>query len=171
MDFPSVINDFNVYKDGEVLIGITGEVTLPDLTSKTTTINGAGILGDVEEAVTGQFDSMKLEIPFRTLSGSIFEIMDPTNAVDLTLRGAIQTMNTGTGVASYKGVRVVARGKMATFKPGTMKAADQMNCSLTLELTYYMIEVDSRKMVEVDKLNAVYVVNEKDLLEEVRALC
>lgn len=169
--FPSVINDFNVYNNGTKLIGVTGEVTLPDFESKTTTINGAGILGDIEETVMGQFNSMKQEIPFRTLSDDIFSIMNPTDAVDLTLRGAIQTMDTGTGVAGYKGVRVAVRGKMATFKPGTMKAAEQMNCSVTLELTYILIEVDGKKMVELDKLNAVYVVNGKDLLKEVRGMC
>lgn len=169
--FPSVINDFNVYNAGTKLIGITGEVTLPDFESKTTTINGAGILGDIEETVMGQFNSMKQEIPFRTLSDDIFSIMNPMDAVDLTLRGAIQTMDTATGVADYKGMRVVVRGKMATFKPGTVKAAEQMNCSVTLELTYIMIEVDGQKKVELDKLNSVYVVNGVDLLEKVRALC
>ena len=116
--FPSVINDFNVYKNETKLIGITGEVSLPDFESKTTTINGAGILGDIEEAVMGQFNSMKIEIPFRTLSDDIFSIMNPLDAVDLTLRGAIQTTDTQTGVAGYKGMKVMVRGKMATFKPG-----------------------------------------------------
>lgn len=169
--FPSVINDFNVYKKNTKLIGITGEVSLPDFESKTTTINGAGILGDIEEAVMGQFNSMKIEIPFRTLSDDIFSIMNPLDAVDLTLRGAIQTTDTQTGVAGYKGMKVMVRGKIATFKPGTVKAAEQMNCSVTLELTYIKIEVDSKTKVELDKLNAVYVVNNVDLLKGVRDLC
>ena len=46
-----------------------------------------------------------------------------------------------------------------------------MNCSVTLELTYIKIEVDSKTKVELDKLNAVYVVNNVDLLKGVRDLC
>lgn len=168
---PSVINDFNVYKNGNKLIGITGEVTLPDFESKTTTINGAGILGDIEEAVLGQFSSLKQEIPFRTLNDDIFSIMNPTESVDITLRGAIQGTNQATGAVEFCGMRIVVRGKMATFKPGTVKSAEQMGSSVTLELVYIMIEVDGEKKVELDKLNGVYIVNGQDLLQKVRSLC
>ena len=49
MDYPSVINQFNVYNAGNRLIGLTGEVSLPEINSKTTTVNGAG--NGVEYAV------------------------------------------------------------------------------------------------------------------------
>lgn len=169
--FPSVVNNFNVYRNGNRLIGVTEEVTLPDFESKTSTINGAGLLGDIEEIVLGQFGSMKQEIPFRTLSEDIFNVMNPMETVDITLRGAIQTMDAATGVTGISGVRIVMRGKPITFKPGSMKNGEQMGSSVTIELTYIMIEVNSIKKIEVDKLNNVYIVNEVDLLEKIKAMC
>lgn len=169
--FPSVINGFNIYKNGNLLIGVTGEVKLPSFESKTTTISGAGILGDIEEAVLGQFNSMKLEIPFRTLSDDVFSIMNPLEPIDLTLRGRIQCMDQGTGAVGFQGMRVVCRGKMATFNPGSVKDSDQMSTSVTLELVYILIEVQGKKKIELDKLNGVYVVNEKDLLQKARSMC
>lgn len=167
--FPSVINDFNVYKNGTRLIGITGEVTLPEFNSKTTTINGAGILGDIDEAVLGQFEAMSFTIPFRTLSDDVFTIMDPMEAVDLTIRGAIQCTNLTTGVTEFRGMRVVVRGKLSTFAPGNVQNGEQMGSSVTLSLTYILIEVDGETKVELDKLNGVYVVNGVDLLAEVKS--
>lgn len=168
--FPSVVNNFNVYNQGKKLIGQTGEVTLPTFDSKTTTINGAGILGDIEDPVMGQVQSTTVEIPFRTLSDDCFSICNPLEAVDITLRGAIQCMNTKTGRNEMKGMRIVMRGKEKSFKPGSVKAGEQMNCSVTLELVYIMIEVNGEKMIELDKLNGVYVVAGNDLLAGINAL-
>ena len=45
-----------------------------------------------------------------------------------------------------------------------------MDAETTLELTYYMIEVDGEQVVEVDKLNGVYKVNGSDMLAGIAAL-
>ena len=64
MIIPEVINNYNVYNDkANKLIGISGEVELPELEAITDTIEAAGVLGEVEDAVTGQFSSAKIKIP------------------------------------------------------------------------------------------------------------
>ena len=171
MDYPSVINQFNVYNAGNRLIGLTGEVSLPEINSKTTTVNGAGILGDIEEPVIGQMESMKITIPFLTITKGYFELCDQLNAVSLTLRGGIQTMDTETAAAKMQQMRVVVRGKMASFTPGKVKGAEQMGSSVTLELLYFMVELEDEKMVEVDKLNSIFAVNGKDMLAPIRNMC
>ena len=45
-----------------------------------------------------------------------------------------------------------------------------MEAEVTLELTYILIENDGKKLVEIDKLNGVYIVNGQDMLAEVRPL-
>ena len=44
-----------------------------------------------------------------------------------------------------------------------------MDAKATLEVLYILIEVDGETKLEYDKLNSVFVVNGKDLLEKVRA--
>ena len=39
-----------------------------------------------------------------------------------------------------------------------------MEATVTLELTYLMIEVDGQQLLEVDKLNGIYKVNGTDML-------
>ena len=66
-------------------------------------------------------------------------------------------------------MRIVERGRLKGFTPGNYEQGKQMGSSVTLELLYILIEVDGTKKLEYDKLNSVFIVNEKDLLEKVRA--
>lgn len=45
-----------------------------------------------------------------------------------------------------------------------------MEATVTLELTYIMIEVDGEQLIEIDKLNGVYKVKGVDMLAKVRSL-
>ena len=46
-----------------------------------------------------------------------------------------------------------------------------MNASITLELTYVLIELGGMTMIELDKLNSVYKVNGVDLLKDIMNQC
>lgn len=168
---PEVIHSFNVYKSGNQLIGLTGEVTLPDFDAMTETVSGAGILGEFEEVIIGMFGSMEQEIPFRVLDDDIFKLMNPLEVLDLTLRASEQYTVKNTGAIDFKGMRVVVRGKQKSFKPGKVQNASQMDASVTVEVVYIMIEIDGVQKVELDKLNFVYKVNGVDLLQKVRTQC
>lgn len=170
-NIPEKINLFNVYKeDGGKMIGITEEVTLPDFEAMSEEISGPGILGTIDAPTIGHYGSQALTIPFRLLDENPFELLSPTETIGLTLRGSQQLLD-GEGRVVYKGMRVVVRGRSKSLTAGTVKQGAAMGSSVTLELTYIMIEVDRQVMVELDKLNSVFIVNGTDLLAQARALC
>lgn len=171
MMIPEAVNNFNVYKKGNALIGLSGEVSLAELTAMTETLSGPGILGEIETVIIGMFNSMEQEIPFRMLDDDIFSIADPLEVQELTLRMSEQSTVKSTGAIDFKGMRIVFRGRPKGFKPGTVKQGAQMGASLTLELVYIMIEIDSKKKLELDKLNSVYIINGKDLLAKIKKQC
>lgn len=166
---PEVINNFNAYHNGTVLVGVTGSVPLPNLDAITEEIGGAGILGTYETSIPGFYSSISQEIPFRILDEDIFSLMNPSELVDLTFRAAAQSTVKSTGALDYKGMRIVERGRLKNFTPGKYELGKQMEASVTLELLYILIEVNGKTKLEYDKLNSVFVVNGKDLLEKVRA--
>ena len=168
---PEIINNFNVYHNGNVLVGISGAITLPNFDAITETVSGAGILGEYDTSIVGMYGSMQQEIAFRVLDEDIFTLMNPTKLVDLTFRASEQSTVKATGAIDYKGMRVVERGRLKSFKPGNLELGKQMGSSVTLELLYILIEVGGKTVVEYDKLNSVFVVNGVDLLEKVRTLC
>lgn len=170
MKIPTIINGFNVYKAGNVLAGISDEVKLPDFNTITSTISGAGIAGNIEVPVIGFFEEMEMEIPFRSLVDDTFKVFGPSEQVDVTLRGAIQVTDTATGAIKKIGMRVAVRGYVKAFKPGSVKIADVMNTSITLGITYILIEIDKETKIELDKFNSKFVVDGVDILGDIRSL-
>ena len=43
-----------------------------------------------------------------------------------------------------------------------------MEGTLKLEILSFMVELNGRKLVQLDKLNDQFIVNDKDMLEKVR---
>ena len=66
-NLPTVTNTYNVYRKGNALIGLSDEISIPDFTAVTEEMSGSGLLGKIQEAVMGHFDSQNMEIPFLNL--------------------------------------------------------------------------------------------------------
>jgi hypothetical protein len=166
---PEKINDFNVYLDGTKMIGIASSVTLPEINMKTSTVAGVGVNGELDSPTIGQFESMEQEVQFNTLFSSATDVMNPLTVVNLTFRAAQQVYDK-TGGYAFKGLRIVEMGRVKKFKPGKIEKGEAMEATVTLELTYIMIEVDGKQLVEIDKLNGVYKVNGVDMIAGVKSL-
>lgn len=170
--FPEVINNFNVYNSGNKMVGVSGEISLPDLQAVTAEVSGAGIMGSYNTAVVGMFQGISQEIPFRMVNKEFFSLMMANEQAELTLRSSMQNVNKSTGgTLSAVGMRIVMRGRPTSAKFGTVKMGDLMNASATLELTYLLVEIGGETMLELDKLNSVYKVNGKDLMAEINRQC
>lgn len=167
---PEVINNFNVYKSGNRMIGVTNEMTLPDIVSMTETISGAGLLGEYETVLLGHYSSIELEIPFRILEDDIFTLANPMDVQEITLRGTQQISDRDASLKT-QGMRIVVRGRVKSFKEGTLKMGGQMGSSVVLEVFYILIEVKQEKKFELDKLNEVLFVNGVDVMEQIKQYC
>lgn len=166
---PEKINEYNVYTNGTKMIGLTEDVSLPEINMKTDTVEGPGIKGEIDSPTIGQFESMPATLKFRTLYSSAPDLMDPTATQNITLRAAQQVLDRTSGYA-FKSLRIVLGGRTKSFNPGTVQRGESMDAELVIEVTYYLIEVDGQVVVEIDKLNDVYKVNGKDLLAEINAM-
>ena len=151
------------------MIGVAASVTLPEINMKTSTVSGVGVNGELDSPTIGQFESMEQEIQFNTLYSSAMDMLSPLSTVNLTLRAAQQVYDK-TGGYNFKGLRVVEIGRVKSFNPGKVEKGEAMEATITLELTYIMIEVDGVQLLEVDKLNGIYKVNGNDMLAGVNSL-
>ncbi len=167
-NIPDKINDFNVYDDGERLIGIGEEVTLPDIEMMSESVIVPG--GEVDSPTIGQFTSGQVEIPFQSLTQDLFSMMNPLRSVNITLRASQQEMD-GSGNIVFTGLRAVFRGRPKTLATGSVKKGSGTGTSLSIEWTYYMLEIDGKKVIEIDKLNSVFKINGEDILAQSKQLC
>ncbi|HIX25520.1 MAG TPA: phage major tail tube protein [Candidatus Lachnoclostridium avicola] len=171
MKIPQVVNRYNLYRKGTKLVGLTGEVELPAVTMVTDTLEGAGTGGNMDVPVIGLTENMDIQIPFMSLTKDLFSLANPGEAEDLTLRGAIQGTDPATGKISYTSIAISMRGTVKEITPGTVKSGGRMESSVTMTLSYYKIALDGETVLEIDKLNNVFVVNGDDVLKEVRDMC
>jgi P2 family phage contractile tail tube protein len=168
MKLATKVNAYNVYLDGNKLVGISDEVTLPDFEALTETLSGAGILGEIDEPLLGHFKASEMEIPFRTLNEHMFRLASMSKALNLTLRASTQTIDTGNINTGAMPSRIVIKGKNKAITGGKLKQGEGTGSSIKVEITYIMIEVNNVKKFELDKLNFVYKVNGVDLLAAIR---
>lgn len=170
--FPEVINNFRVYNDAARVMGTTGEIKLPNLQAMTAEISGAGILGKYETSVLGMFNDIKLQIPFRMIDRDYFRMLNTGEQSKIVLRSSVQQRNRETGrTLSTAAQRFVFGGHPTEIEMGTVKQGDMMNASITLDLTYILVEIGGVVMLELDKLNSVHNVDGKDLLKDIMKQC
>ena len=167
-DIPAVISGFNVYRAGNRLVGVSGDVTLPDFEFSTATISGAGLGGEIDVPIRGQFPSATLEIPFAVLYDDSFSIMQ-LNGEQLTLRGDVQQFNPSTGALEEVSMRIIVGGIPKGIKLGKLSNSGTMDGSNSIEVIYLKIEMGGAEKLEIDKLNYVFKVNGTDLLATARA--
>jgi uncharacterized protein len=166
---PEKVVNYNVYDDTEKLIGISGEVTLPNLEVMSEAVSGAGILGEYESPTPGHFGSMTIEIPFRTLFQKSFSLMKHRGRA-LVLRAAQQSYDVSQGVVSHRGLKITIKGLPKGLELGKLAVGAPTETKNTLEVLYLKIEEDGKKLLEVDKLNFVCEIDGEDLVGNIRNL-
>ena len=167
---PEVVNNFNVYygEESNQLVGVSGEVELGELEAITDTIEGAGVLGEFEDPVTGQFSDIKIKIPFSILYTDMFDLMDTTTPPMITMRGSQQCMDPTTGVTDYYAVKIVIKGKASNTNLGKLVKGKKGEPELELSAFYIKLTINDKEVIELDKLNFKFSLNGKDMLEKIR---
>ena len=164
---PEKVVNYNVYDSNEKLVGISGEITLPNLESMSETISGAGIAGEIESPTPGHFGSLSIEIPFRTILDQTFRMMEPRGRT-ITLRASQQSHNISAGQIEYKGLKITLRTMPKGIDLGTLGVGKPTETKNTLEILYIKIELDGTTLLELDKINFIFTVNGYDVLGDVR---
>lgn len=166
---PHIVSEYNVYLNGEKMVGVSDDTTLPTVKSKTTDVEGVGILGAINHPALGEFESMEQEIGFNLIQSHFADMMAVGKHVQLTFRAAQQLLNKSLGI-QHIGLRIVEEGEVKEFTPGKIKKGEGMDAKAKIEVTYLLIESNGEALIEIDKLNGVYRVKGADQLADVSAL-
>lgn len=165
---PEKVHNYNVYDDTNKLVGVSAEVTLPTLEAMSETVSGAGMLGEYESPTPGHFGSITMEIPFRTLMDTSFSLMKNRGRT-LVLRAAQQSYDVTTGKVSYRPLKITIKYIPKALELGKLAPGAMTESKNTIEVLYIKIEENNRVLLELDKLNFIYVIDGEDLLADVRS--
>ncbi|MFW5487656.1 MAG: phage major tail tube protein [Desulfovibrio sp.] len=158
---------FNVYKDGAVLMGVA-TVDLPQLQSMTETLSGAGIAGEIDSPTLGHFQSMTVKLSFRTKTANFVKLQAPESH-HLDLRAAVQHHDGGSGTIGATPERIILRGMPKSASFGKFETAKPQDSEIELEVTYLKLVQDGKEVLEMDKLNFIFMVDGTDYLTAVRS--
>lgn len=161
-----LITNFAVYENAVEYLGMS-EVTLPEITSLTEEIAGAGIAGNVEAVITGHTEAMTLTLNFRTVTEAAIKLAEP-RIHNIDLRASQQVQNTRTGTIDTVAVKHILKVRPKKYAPGKLAAASAADASGEYAVSYYAIYIDGKKKFEIDQLNFIYYVDGKDYLADVR---
>jgi P2 family phage contractile tail tube protein len=154
------------YLEGNELLGVT-DVTLPEIAYMTDTIKGAGIAGEIDTLAIGHTQSMSTTINWRSLFEDNANMFAP-KPYHFDFRGSVQMTDEESGRILSKAVKVVMKCLPKTGTLGNFDVATQMGTSGEYEVTYLKITIEGRDLIEIDKLNFIFVVDGVDYLAKVR---
>lgn len=166
---PDKVYRYNVYDDKEKLVGLTGEVTLPNLESMSETISGPGILGEIDSPNLGQFGSTTVELSFRMLYEKSFSLMK-NSGKPLVLRAAQQSYDSSSGAIAYRPLKITIKYLPKGLELGKLAEGAATETKNTLEVIYIKIEENGIRLLELDKLNAIYVLDGEDMLKNINSM-
>ncbi len=165
---PEAVNLYNVYNGKNRLVGNTGAIELPGFAYITNTISLSGMAGEYDAPVLGHVASQKIKIPFSQIDETAyFEMVKGQD--NIILRANIQTKEIETGKIVMVPMVVTIRGATTEFNLGSVEKAKQMNADITKEVSYIKVVINNVVCLEYDKFNSIFVINNEDMLKEVRA--
>ena len=166
MKIDETVIGFAVYEDATEHVGIA-EVTLPEISSITEEISGAGMGGKVESVILGAIEAMTTTLNFRTVTRNAVKLHEPRQH-NIDLRAAQQQKDTTKGVTEVVRVKHLLTLTPKKLNPGKVATASAAEVSGEYATTYFATYIDGKKMLEIDPLNYIYYVNGKDYLADVR---
>lgn len=162
---PEKLINFRVYLEGDPVNGVA-DVELPKLKSMTTTVEGAGIFGQVESPVLGHLEAISVTVNFRMMGDGASKLMAP-KAHLLDFRGSQQISDAGS--YSTKPMRLTMKGTPTEVDLGKLKVGESTESSIQFSVSYLKLYVDGVEWIEVDQFNGVYRVDGVDYSASVRA--
>jgi uncharacterized protein len=161
---PQFLTNYRIYNSGNVIMGVSGDVTLPNFEAIAETISGAGILGEFESSVPGSFKSQSIEVPFRVIDANMFQIAAASGIPSLTFRGSQQINDYTKGGVINQAVRVETRGPIKGLDLGKASVGKPTDGKLIQEILFIAIYLDDKEVLCLDKLNFIYRLNGTDML-------
>lgn len=164
---PEKVVNYNIYLGNDKLIGIKADVTLPKLEQMSTTISGAGIAGEYESAVPGHFGKMEMDITFNTVSGESSQLLIP-GSKSLVLRASQQSYDIAGGQMNFRALKISLKVLSKGVDLGKLSPGKQTETKNTFEVLYIKVEENGETLIELDKLNFIFIVNGVDVLADIR---
>lgn len=161
-----VIN-YALYENGKRFLGVA-KVTMPDKTSKTFTMNGAGIGGDIDIPVVAARDAMKMKIEFRNANEAAYTLAEErVHLVDM--RVIHQNLDYSAGELGESNHKFVVKIIPISFSGGDLETAKPQAVSGEFSVLSIKEYIGDKLVSHIDPINMIDIDHTgKDRAESIR---
>ena len=157
---------YRVFENATEFLGIS-QVDMPNIEFFTTTVQGAGIAGEVEDVILGHINAMRATFHFNSFGENAMKLATPTDH-HIDLREVQQNRNMAKGKLEVTGVKHVMVMRPVTINGGTLKQAATSDPSGEYAVSYYARYTNGKQDIEIDPLGYKCTINGVDYLAPVR---
>lgn len=161
---------YSIYNRSEgkaKLITDSASVKRPSIENMTETIKGSGIMGEIDFPTLLQIAAMEYEISFKNASKEAIELF-AQKTQHLEIRWATDYLDTSTSKVSLRANKDIIQGVPKKIDLGSIETNAGNEATLPLEILYFKHIQDGETLIEIDKLNNVFIINGVDYAAPLR---
>lgn len=157
----------SVYSSGNSLLGRVEEIQLPAVKAKSVDVKALGLIMDLE--VPSGFEKMTGKMKWNAVYASLIEEFgSPFTTKQIQVRGNLETYDS-TGRTGEASVVAFLTIRFKDVLPGlTLKQNDNPEQESEFSCSYYRLEIDGVRMLEVDAFANIFFVKDRDVLAQYR---
>ena len=145
----------------------TTSIKRPSIEVMTDTVKGAGIAGEIDLPTIGQLSAMEYEISFKRTNEKAVALFGQKTQ-HLETRWVTDVLDTASGKVTTCANKEIVKGIPKKLDLGNIETNSNNEATVAFEVTYYKFIQDGKGLIEIDKLNNVFIVNGVDYAKELR---
>lgn len=139
----------------------------PDIEVMTDKISGAGIAGEIDMPTLAQLSAMEIEIGFKRANKKAVELFGQQTQ-ELEVRWVTDVLDTTGAKVSTCANKDIIKAIPKKLSLGNIETNSTNEASIPLEVIYFKHIQDGEALIEIDKLNNVFIVNGVDYAKPIR---
>ncbi len=164
--FDTHVANYEIYVAGGRTLG-SAEVTLPDLAYMTTTIKGAGVLGEIDVPTIGHFSNLETTIKWLAINEHNFKFIQH-NRIDFAFYVAQQGYDSATGKYSIVQDKFEIGAVPKNLNLGKVVPAELMDTETVCSIVNIKETYNKKVVFELDKLNGICKINGVDCVSDLK---
>lgn len=145
----------------------TTTYTRPEIAMLSDAVKGAGIMGEIDLPTPGQIDSMEIELGLNKTNERAIAMFAPGSHT-LEARWVTSVLNTATGNTEIQANKEIVKYVPKSLGLGDIENNETNEATLTGEVLTYEYIIAGKRVIKIDKLNNVFIVNGKDYSAAIR---
>lgn len=161
------LTNANVYSSGNSLLGRVEEISLPSIKAKTVDVKSLGMTMEIE--VPSGFEKMTGKMKWNAVYPELIrEFGSPFITKQIQVRGSLEAYDSS-GRLSELSVVAFLTVRFKDVLPGiTFKMNENPEQESEYSCSYYRLEIDGNRMIEIDAFANIFFVMDVDQLAQYR---